>query len=154
MLKKLELKIPPPVLTIISILLMWGLAKMTASSSFFFSGQKAIAVILILIGIAFGLIGIFSFKKSSTTTNPSQPETTSQLVTSGIFKLSRNPMYLGIVWVLLGWLVFLGNLFSLLIPILFVLYLTQFQIKPEEKILCKKFGKAYETYKKSTRRWI
>ena len=79
---------------------------------------------------------------------------TSTLVTTGIFRISRNPMYLSLTLWLLAWSLFCGTFWGLLVVVAFVVYLTEFQIKPEEQFLAQKFGQAYLEYKQSVRRWI
>jgi protein-S-isoprenylcysteine O-methyltransferase Ste14 len=76
------------------------------------------------------------------------------VVTSGIYRLSRNPMYLGFLLALAGWTVFLGNIIALALLPLFVAHMNAFQIKPEERALLAKFGPAYAQYMRTTRRWL
>ena len=81
-------------------------------------------------------------------------DTTTTLVRSGVFRLTRNPMYLGLLLILLAWALFLGSGWSLLGPVVFVIYLNRFQILPEERVLAAKFGVEYAAYRKCVRRWI
>tara|TARA_Y100000310_G_C20139047_1_gene559405 strand:- start:18 stop:467 length:450 start_codon:yes stop_codon:yes gene_type:complete len=78
----------------------------------------------------------------------------SKLITSGLFRFSRNPIYLGMIIALIGEMIFLGSLITFAIPSLFFILINKFNIKAEEAILKKKFGKAYLDYKKRVRRWI
>jgi len=94
------------------------------------------------------------FLLAKTTLNPFQLETASQLVTGGIYRLSRNPMYLSLVFILLGWMVYLGSLSALFGVGLFIWYVTKFQIKPEEEGLKRLFGAAFTDYCRRTRRWL
>lgn len=149
----LKLKVPPPIVLIISALLMWLLSEYfpTVSES---SLRLVIAPILACSGFIIAVSGILSFRRVATTIHPTTPSKTSSLVTVGVYKFTRNPMYIGLLLILIGWAVFLFSLYSAFILIAFVLYLTEFQIKPEEEALLIIFGEEYEAYKKSVRRWI
>ncbi len=83
-----------------------------------------------------------------------KPESTSSLVTSGIYKCTRNPMYVGLLFVLVAWAVFLSSAWLLVGPLIFVLYMNRFQIAPEERMLSQMFGTTYSTYKGTVRRWF
>lgn len=150
----LELRIPPLLVTIIFTGLMWSLAMLTPSLTFDMPGRVILALVLAIAGITVILAGVVAFRKASTTVNPIQPETSSSLVTFGVYRISRNPMYLGFLLVLLGWAAFLSNLFSFLGVLLFVMYMNQFQIRPEERKLRDKFGEEFAIYAQSTRRWF
>ena len=86
--------------------------------------------------------------------NPTKPGTTSSLVTDGVFRLTRNPMYLSLVLYLLGWAAYLSNWLALLLVPMFVLYINELQIKPEERALSALFGAEYASYKTDVRRWL
>ena len=116
--------------------------------------RVAAAVIIALAGGGFSLAGIISFRRAQTTVNPMKPETTSSLVCSGIYRITRNPMYVGLLVVLVAWSVFLSSAWALLGALVFVLYINRFQIAPEERALSSKFGKEYAAYKQSARRWL
>ena len=83
-----------------------------------------------------------------------QPQQTSELVTTGIYRLSRNPMYLGLLLVLTSWGIYLSNFLVLAVLPLFIFYITKFQIIPEERVMREKFGESFQDYKQSVRRWI
>ena len=111
--------------------------------------------------IAIGLIGVFvsasgirEFNKASTTVNPLKPDEASSLVTTGVFRRTRNPMYVGLFLILTGWMVWLESLGNLLMLAVFVLVLTELQIKPEERALRQLFGEEYVRYCSQVRRWI
>jgi len=109
----------------------------------------------LLVGaITIGLISLVQFFKSKTTVDPTVPEKATSLVTSGVYKISRNPMYLGMLLILLAWGLWLGNAFNVLLASGFVLYMNKFQIVPEEEVLSKMFGVAYKQYCVLTRRWF
>ena len=115
----------------------------------------------IYISLFFVLLGFFitfssarNFKKKETTVNPIKPEEASQLVTDGFFKITRNPMYLGMLLFLLGLSIYNGLIVGLVFLPLFVGYITFFQIIPEESAMIKIFGEDYKEYMKKVRRWI
>ena len=104
--------------------------------------------------MSLGISAVVSFKKSETTVDPSHPEDASHLVTYGVYRLTRNPMYLALAIMLIAWGFYLGNFYSLIAVLAFILYITKFQIKPEEKVLAAKFGEDYQRYRLRVRRWI
>lgn len=152
--KKLELLIPPPLVMLVVGFLMWLLAIAAPALSFSWPKNLITIGVLLALGIIIGMVGIYAFKSAATTIDPKKPEQASILVTSGIYNYSRNPMYLGVLVLLLAWLVYLGNFLSLIGPTVFVIYINRFQIGPEERILETKFGTNYQAYKKKVRRWI
>lgn len=111
-------------------------------------------VLLILVGAVVAVAGVLEFHLANTTVDPRDPKKSEVLVVTGIYKTSRNPMYLGFVVILLGWLVILANVASILLLPVFVFYLHRFQIKPEERFLSQKFGAEFDQYCSSVRRWI
>lgn len=151
---RLERKIPPPLITLILGCAMWGMAQITPHLDVSKNIRLILFIAFALVGIIFAMMGKQQFKKAATTVNPRNPEKASTLVTSGIYCYTRNPMYLGLVAVLLGWAIYLAALLALLGPVIALLYLTRYQIIPEERILQQKFGGLYAAYKNSTRRWV
>jgi protein-S-isoprenylcysteine O-methyltransferase Ste14 len=97
---------------------------------------------------------VVSFRRARTTVNPTKPESSSVLVDSGIYRLTRNPMYLGFSLGLSGWAVMLSNMFAFLLLPIFILYMDRFQIEPEEKALAAIFGRQFAVYKTRVRRWL
>lgn len=126
------------------------------SSSLNYEGDLnwMLSILFLAAGIGLVLWSGLEFRRYRTTVNPMDPTRTTDLVTSGIYKYSRNPMYVGFVLFLLGWASFLGSLISSIVIILFVWYLSKYQIEPEERVLEKKFGSLFTEYKKRVRRWI
>ena len=148
----LNTKIPPPIITILFAVLI-----------FYFSDSFAYVDLpfKIYFSLFFVLLGFFiifssarNFKKKETTVNPIKPEEASQLVTDGFFKITRNPMYLGMLLFLLGLSIYNGLIVGLVFLPLFVGYITFFQIIPEERAMIKIFGEDYKAYMKKVRRWI
>jgi len=150
----LELKIPPVLITLLFALLMWLVSRLTPAISI----SPALKIIFLSVfaglGAYVGLAAVAAFRKADTTVNPLSPESVSSLVVSGIFKRTRNPMYLALMLALTGWGLYLANIFSLLVVVGFVLYMNRFQIQPEERALEEIFGAEFNDYKKRVRRWI
>jgi protein-S-isoprenylcysteine O-methyltransferase Ste14 len=150
----LELRIPPLVLVLLGGVAMWLLRDAAPATQFSFAGQALAAITLAGAGLSFCVAGVLSFRAASTTTNPMTPGQTSSLVTRGVYRISRNPMYVGFVFLLSGWGVYLGNALAILVLGAFIGYLTRFQIVPEERTLRGMFGGSYDTYCREVRRWI
>ena len=150
----MKLKILPIVYVIIFAALMLVIGYATNTINFTFRNQGPIAGLIFISGISIVLIGGYQFRKTSTTVNPLNPEESSKLVTTGIYRFSRNPMYIGFFLFLVAWDVILGSIPSLIMLPVFVLLINEVQIKPEEAILKEKFGTEYEMYLKNVRRWI
>ena len=153
-----EHKIPPPVIDLAIGVLMWVLARAARSAQLWAQQAWSVAT-LVGLAIAFtgGLIalaGALEFNRARTTVNPLSPDKASALVTAGIYRFTRNPMYLGMLLVLVGWGVYLGNAAAWLGLPVFVLLLNTLQIGPEERILRQHFGEQYARYAARTRRWL
>ncbi|WP_276755001.1 methyltransferase family protein [Pseudoalteromonas marina] len=145
-------KIPP----VIIVLFFAGIMALIAHYSIidFTVFVAYLAASLVIIGCASCVAGVVSFKLAKTTVNPNKPEQASKLVTSGIYRISRNPMYLGFAFILAGWGVWLSSVWAMLGVIGFIGYLTLFQIMPEERALTKLFGDEFTIYKARVRRWL
>ncbi len=152
--KTLELKVPPPAVALLAAVAMWLAASASNALSFMLPGRFAIAIVLAAFGGAIAVAGALSFRRAGTTVNPTRPDTASALVATGVYRFTRNPMYLGLLSVLAGWAAWLSNAVAFAGPLLFVLYIDRFQIVPEEKALAAKFGAAFDDYRRRTRRWI
>jgi protein-S-isoprenylcysteine O-methyltransferase Ste14 len=150
----MKLKIPPALQVAIFATLMWIIKKVTSSTHFEFEQQKTISWVIFAIGILIEVIAIYAFRKARTTADPLNPSKASKLVIVSIYKLSRNPMYLGMLFILFSFVIRLGSLFTFPVLILYIWYITTYQVKPEEKVLAKLFGDDYSTYCKKVRRWI
>ena len=149
----LELKVPPPAVAVLVALAMWELARLAplaGAPSF----RTAVALALAALGAVSSVSGAIAFRKAKTTKNPMNPQAASSLVVGGIYKLTRNPMYLGLSLVLLGWAVFLWSAWALPGPVVFIAYISRFQIAPEERVLAALFGTEYASYKARVRRWL
>jgi protein-S-isoprenylcysteine O-methyltransferase Ste14 len=150
----LELRIPPPVVGLITGAGMWAVANLLPILQLPVIARLSLATILAAVGIAVAVGGVISFRRAKTTVNPLKPESSASLVTAGVYSFTRNPMYLGMLLVLVAWGVFLSSLWSLVGPIFFALYITRFQIVPEERVLDRLFGAPFIEYRKRVRRWL
>jgi len=150
----LELKIPPVAVWLISAGPMWLVSRGFPAFDFAIPARRTLAAGLTLIGLVIGLLGVVSFRKAGTTVNPLKPDSSSALVASGIYRLTRNPMYEGLLLTLVGWATFLANLLAFLWLPLFILYMNRFQIIPEERALATRFGADFTGYKSRVRRWL
>jgi protein-S-isoprenylcysteine O-methyltransferase Ste14 len=150
----LEHRVPPPVVALAAAALMWLLARYVPIADASFPGHTIAAIALALLGLGVALAGVLEFRRLRTTVNPLHPEKASALVRGGIFRRTRNPMYLGMCMVLLAWALWLAELLALAGPLLFVLYMNRFQIGPEEKVMRKLFGAEYVDYERTVRRWL
>ena len=149
----LESKVPPPALVVVLAVAMWLVSRATPSLHFDVPWHDGLAVVLVSAGFITGISGVVTFRKAKTTVNPLKPHASS-LVTSGVYAISRNPMYLGGLTMLLGWAISLSNPCAFLFLPVYVLYLNRFQIAPEERVLTSLFGKTYVTYQARVRRWL
>jgi protein-S-isoprenylcysteine O-methyltransferase Ste14 len=150
----LELKVPPPAIAALIGAGMWLIARVSPGAALPQFAHELAALPLAVVGISLTIAGVFSFRQARTTMNPMQPQAAAALVRSGVYRVSRNPMYLGLLVVLLAWTAYLGTLWTALGPLGFVLYINRFQIAPEERILSAKFGASYAEYKASVRQWL
>ena len=151
---RLELKVPPVALGVIVAALMWCAASATPVLDVRLPASFLSSASLALVGALICLSGVVSFRRAKTSVNPMRPDSTSSLVVSGIYKYTRNPMYLGFLLLLLGWAIFLSNLAPFALLPAFVLYMSHFQIRPEERALGSLFAQEYQPYLARVRRWI
>ena len=150
----LEKKIPPLIVVLLLGLFMWGLSEKTYRIDSILDVPVVISIIFIILGIFFTFSGVIHFKVAKTTVNPINPSSASTLITTGIYKYSRNPMYLGFSFFLMAWGVFLLAPVNILFVVAYFLYMNKFQIIPEEKALLSLFGEEYRLYLDSVRRWL
>ena len=152
--KSLDLKVPPPLVALLVAIAMWGISlgpfSWEAPPLMRMAGALAIAAV----GAAFSVGGVIAFRRAKTTVNPMKPEAASSLVSSGVYRATRNPMYVGLLLVLVAWAVFLSSFLALLGPLAFIAYIGRFQITPEERVLSALFGAEYSAYKARVRRWL
>ncbi|TLU67577.1 isoprenylcysteine carboxylmethyltransferase family protein [Thalassotalea litorea] len=151
--KFLELKIPPLLLLIAFMAGAW-LLRAPNAPLIAINFHNMLAVIVGLIGLLAIMLGVFHFHQKKTSVDPRFPDQTSSLVAHGIYRFSRNPMYLGFALILTGWCVFLASLSAALLVPVFMFYLDRWQIQPEERILESIFKQEYLAYKARVRRWL
>jgi protein-S-isoprenylcysteine O-methyltransferase Ste14 len=133
---------------------MWLLSQASAPLVVDDMVRYGVAAVLVATGLGFDVLGLLAFRAARTTVNPLHPEKASALVSAGVYRVTRNPMYVGMLSLLLAWAAFLATPVALVGPLLFALYITRFQIIPEERILRERFGEPYVEYMKQVRRWI
>lgn len=152
--RRLELRVPPVAVALVTIASMWLISVAAPSCGWHLAYGYLIAVALVSAGGLAGVLGIMAFRRSRTTLNPTKPHTASALVTCGIYRTTRNPMYLGLLLVLSGLAVLLSNAAALAALPLFVVYMNRFQISVEERALVAIFGDEFRNYMQQVRRWI
>ncbi|WP_215405287.1 methyltransferase family protein [Vibrio gigantis] len=152
--KFLELKVPPVALFILVIVASYFCAQQLSSAAIVLPYKLFVLGVGITLSGVIGLAGVWEFRKQKTTVNPIKVETASSVVDSGIFGYTRNPMYLGLFILLFCVGYYFQNIFSILLSFVFVIYMNQFQIKPEERALEQLFGAEYVDYKQKVRRWV
>jgi len=151
---KLETKLPPPVLMLMLGLGMWVVARVAPAFAFQLPLHPFVAASIALAGLALNLYPKILFRRAGTSVNPMRPDAAANLVTSGIYRYSRNPMYVGHALILLGAAVYLCNALCFLAVPLQMLYITRFQIQPEERALSARFPQQYAAYRKAVPRWV
>ena len=150
----MPLLIPPPLVVALFGYLMWLLAGRLAFGAFAFAGQRPLAALLLLAGLALMAAAAWTMFRARTTVNPLKPERATRLVTSGVFAVSRNPIYLGDALILLALAIGFGNAANFLLLPLFVWFIGRFQIRAEERALEQRFGADYRAYCARVRRWL
>ena len=150
----LTLRLPPLAVTATAGILAWIGARNFPTLNVEWSARIWLTAALGIVGATCSLLGVASFRRARTTVNPLHPATSTSLVVSGIYRLTRNPMYLGFLLLLLSEIAWLGNPVALLIVPAFVIYLNRFQISPEETALQTRFGPTYSSYLAQVRRWL
>jgi len=150
---KAPLKLPV-VLVGLLMILMLGIDAWFITFKHGFKFQALFSLLVFSLGVLIVTVGGYAFKKANTTVNPLNPENTSQLVTSGVYSLSRNPMYVGFFLWLTASVIFIGNSLNLVVLPVYVVLANSLYILPEERALSKLFGKDFAEYKNQVRRWI
>jgi protein-S-isoprenylcysteine O-methyltransferase Ste14 len=152
--KALENRIPPPVVGAVLGAAMWATAGLVPRWPVDDDVRIVITALLVAIGLGFDVLGLIAFRKARTTVNPLHPERATAVVSAGVYRITRNPMYVGMLCLLLAWAAFLAAPLALIGPVLFVLYITRFQIIPEERALSERFGESFAAYTRQVRRWL
>lgn len=152
--KLLELKIPPPIVTFVFALVIWGISATTLRLEINSNIRLISSLIALGSGMFFAAAGWISFRNAKTTISPLKPENTTSLVRSGIYSISRNPMYVGLALILVSWWIYLSAPFGFAGVLGFIMYTNKFQIYPEEYALKQIFGSEFDDYVSTTRRWL
>ena len=149
---RVDLKIPPVVTSAVTAIGMWFVSR--TLPTFALAPLRVVAVAMGIAGVMVTGSALLSFRRARTTVNPMQPSSASSLVTSGIYRYTRNPMYLGMLFVLVGWALYLANVLAFLFLPAFIVYMNRFQIEPEERAMTALFGQEFLEYASRVRRWI
>lgn len=152
--RSLETRIPPPALALLHAGAMWLAADRWPTPALAWPGRVWLVGVLVLVGLSFDLSGLIRFVKARTTINPMRPQKTSALVTTGVYRLTRNPMYVGMLCLLTAWGLWLAHPAALVALPSFVLLMNRLQIGPEERMLAGLFGEDYAAYTRAVRRWL
>lgn len=150
----LELKIPPPVIGALVALAMWGVSTSVPGLNLAPALRVVCVTLLLVAGLCFDLLGLLAFVRARTTVNPLRPQRTRALVTGGVYRITRNPMYVGMALLLAAWAMHLDTALAWPGPLVFMLYITRFQIQPEERILAGLFGEDYRAWCARVHRWL
>ncbi|WP_318493213.1 methyltransferase family protein [Photobacterium leiognathi] len=149
----MSLRIPPAILLFLCVLGMYLLSRFYPLATIDFSGKSLLISVLFLIGVIPIFMAIIAFSKANTTVDPRYPQKTSRLVTTGIYRYTRNPMYFGFVSFLFAAAFYSSALSCFVMVPVFIWMMNNFQIGPEEKVLLTMFGEDYQAYCKKVRRW-
>jgi len=150
----LEHLVPPPLVALLIGLAMWGTEHFAAPWAAPRGLRIGVAAALAIAGLGFGAAGLLAFRRAGANMDPHRIDKGEALVTQGVYRYTRNPMYLGVALVLLGYAVYLIRPVDFIGPLAFLGYITRFQILPEERAMTRKFGARYEAYARATRRWL
>ncbi len=150
----MQLLIPPPLVLVIAGVAMWAMDRMLPFARVTSTLLPPLAMALLVSGLVLMIAAAASLVLSRTTINPLRPDNASRLITSGIFRRSRNPIYLGDLLLLAAWALWLGNALNAAWLGAFVWYIQRYQIAPEERALSRLFGETYRTYCANVRRWL
>ena len=148
----MKTKIPPPILALVMIVLIYLSSFFIESTTFNYQGS--LSVLVLILGLACAIPSFKLFARYKTTISPLKPSDATALVTEGMYRYSRNPMYLGLLLLTIASTIWFGTWFGIIINILFIFLINFLQIIPEEEALLAIFGEEYEEYKKNVRRWI
>ena len=150
----LELRVPPVAVASVAALCMWLLARWTPGLEWGQGWRLGTGLLLLAAGLLVAVTGVLEFRRARTTVNPTTPQATSSMVRSGIYRHTRNPMYLGMLLVLTAWAAWLANPAASAVLPGFLLFINRFQIEPEERILGRLFAGEFDAYRRSVRRWL
>ncbi|MBV6449617.1 MAG: hypothetical protein MHPDNHAH_00329 [Anaerolineales bacterium] len=147
-----DVKIHPPVLLVIHIAVAWLLGKFISLPIVVSPMIQNVGLALAGIGFLCGLLALYAFMKARTTLNPHG--SVSSVVSTGIYRFTRNPIYLGMVLMLIGFPLAFGNVWGIPLTLTFVPLMNKLVIEREEAYLAKKFGEGYTGYQSRVKRWL
>ena len=147
-----SVKIHPPVLLALHIFIAWLLGMAIALPFKVPPIFSNVGLGLAGLGFLFGALALYEFRKARTTVDPHGSVKT--IVSKGIYRFTRNPIYLGMACMLLGFPLTFGNVWGIVLTPVFILLMNSLVIQHEEAYLEKKFGDVYAGYKSRVRRWI
>ncbi len=150
----LEQKVPPVAQFLVVAAGMWLLANYVPALSFDIPARRALVILFFFLGGIVAVPAIAAFRSADTTVDPRFPEKATRLVVGGVYRYSRNPMYLGLLFLLIAWALYLSNVLGFAGLPLFVLAMNHLQIGPEERAMERQFGDEFRAYRESVRRWI
>lgn len=150
----LETRVPPPLVMLLCGAIGYLASRLAAGPVVPLPMPALLAGGVVAIGLTLNLLPKLAFRRARTTVNPLRPAMASALVTRGVYRYTRNPMYLGQATVLAGVMLYLQSPVALLAVPLFVLYITRLQIVPEERALSARFPEAYAAFRQRVRRWL
>ncbi len=142
----------PPVWLLFFLFLVWGLARLLPGGNVEFAGQGWLAAVLAGVGVVLFVLAVVEMRRAQTTVMPR--ERPSALVSTGVFRLTRNPIYLADTLFLLAWGIWWGSLPGVLLVPLFMRLIARRFIEGEEAALRAGFGEEFEAWARRTRRWI
>jgi len=151
---RLELKLPPDLVALVVAALMWLVSKVTPTLDWPVAYRVLVVSVLFVAGSILIVAARVAFAKADTTFSPIAPERSRHLVTTGVYRLTRNPMYVGTLLVLLALAAHLSNPAAAVVALAYVIYMDRFQIWPEERVLRNRFGAEYAHYTHTVRRWV
>ena len=152
--KALELKIPPALLVVLFGMLMFAASLMLPKFYIAYYVKFTLTAFVLVVASYFLIFGVVEFRRRKTTVDPRFPEKVTSLVDSGVYSISRNPMYVGFALLLVAMIFVLESPFLVFGVVAFVYYMNRFQIEPEERVLAEIFGDMYLKYKSRVRRWV
>ena len=152
--KFLENRIPPPLVALVLGVAMWWMTKVQAAFAMDTRLRLALTALAGLIAISFAIAGFVALHRAHTTVNPIHVDQASALVTNGVYRITRNPMYVGLTLLLTAWAIWLAVPWVFAGPVALALFTHCFQILPEERAMEAKFGAEFLAYKQRVRRWL
>lgn len=150
----LEHRIPPPLVALLMAAGMWLVSEVSPALAFSRLLQIRLAGAFAVAAAVFAVLGFRAFGRAGTTIDPVRIDRASTLVTSGVYRVTRNPMYVGLALLLWAWTFYLSAPWAAAGPLVFMVFITRFQILPEERALLSRFGELYAAYRSRVRRWL